>query len=490
MNKKIKTIVGIATMTAFLTIFAACNLQSCLLSSCALSDAKPSKPFKLVVKMHETDCFSCLQGDAVLKDLIEVADAEIVFNGLNEKSIEKFLETNSLSYIKEVENIKIVSDVNKYEKLNKTPTVSEGFLYDNHDSEFFRFQFRMDGRTMKQLQNIYQEGKTLMETGEAVVLQTEYNNSGIGFLIQENCYVLLNRPLNLCQFFDKKGRLIREISGDSIDCRDIFPEMVSLDSKMVSGLEQIGGLHVSIIDVFVYGREVWVGCQVPFVNNEGNKMIHHSYYEVLSYSLFDQNQKYELVFDGRKDDVSAISFDIREDGCVDALIFRAMEKDTARCYERARCQWDNGKLALIDEWRIDYPSFIHQDFLLYSPSLQDGLLNVSFTDYLMDIDDKTIFTLPFHCNAYVEDNGGFDMRLNMDANLIDWAYDGVMLGVIYRDVKENKYYYLSRTIGEKDFSRVDLPVFEVPIISYSLQTPRLVRCIDQHFCIHSLVMNR
>ena len=60
MNKKIKTIVGIATMTAFLTIFAACKN---LLSSCAMSDAKPSKPFKLVVKMHETDCFSCLQGD-------------------------------------------------------------------------------------------------------------------------------------------------------------------------------------------------------------------------------------------------------------------------------------------------------------------------------------------------------------------------------------------------------------------------------------------
>ena len=476
--------------TKFFVTFVTVFLQSCLMSSCALSEAKPSKPFKLVVKMHETDCFSCLQGDALLKDIVEVADAEIVFNGLNERSIEKFLETNSLNYLNEMENIKIISDINEYEKLNITPTVSEGFLYDNHGSEFFRFQFRMDGRTMKQLQNICQEGKALMETGDAVVLQTEYNNEGMSFLMQENYYVLLNRPLNLCQFFDRKGRLVREISGDLIDCRDIFPEMVSLDSKVESEPNQIGGLRASIINVFVHGKEVWVGCQVPFVINEGKKVVHHSYYEVLSYSLFEQNQDYELVFDGRMDDVSAISFDRRADGGVDALIFRGMEKDTLRCYERARCQWDNGKLALIDRWLIDYPSFVRQDFLLYSPLLQDGLLNVSFTDFLMDIDDKTIFTFPFHCNAYVVDNGGFDMRLNMDANLIDWAYDGVLLGVIYRDVKENKFYYLSRTIGEEDFSRVDLPVFGVPIISFSLQTPRLVRCIDQHFCIHSLVMNR
>ena len=102
------------------------------------------KPYLLKVKMKETDCFRCVQGQITMRDLSEVADVEIVFNGLNEKTINQFLKTNALEYVKGNDDFKIVSDKEEYARLNTIPSVSEGHLLDRKGNEIMVFQFRLD----------------------------------------------------------------------------------------------------------------------------------------------------------------------------------------------------------------------------------------------------------------------------------------------------------------------------------------------------------
>lgn len=164
------------------------------------------KPYLLQVKMKETDCFRCVSGQITMRDLSEVANVEIVFNGLNEKTIEQFLKTNALEYVKGNEGFKIVSDKEKYAKLNTIPTVSEGHLMDKKGNEIMVFQFRLDKPTQDRLSAIKTKGEALMQK-EPTTLQTDYNNDGIKFSTQGNYYVLTNSPMNLCQIFNTDGKI-------------------------------------------------------------------------------------------------------------------------------------------------------------------------------------------------------------------------------------------------------------------------------------------
>jgi len=98
-NKKLKFAVGkpnYSTMKRHLILFAAIAMMALA----SYGQQETEKPYLLQVKMKETDCFRCVSGQITMRDLSEVANVEIVFNGLNEKTIEQFLKTNALEYVK------------------------------------------------------------------------------------------------------------------------------------------------------------------------------------------------------------------------------------------------------------------------------------------------------------------------------------------------------------------------------------------------------
>ncbi|MBR2771371.1 MAG: hypothetical protein IKD78_05080, partial [Bacteroidales bacterium] len=194
--------------------------------------AKTEKPYLLKVKMKETDCFRCVSGQITMRDLSDVADVEIVFNGLNDNTIDRFLQTNALEYAKQEEGFKIISDQEEYAKLNTIPSVSEGHLFDSKGNEIMVFQFRLDKPTMSRLNAIQRKGHALMQT-EPIALETDYNNTGIDFSVQGDFYVLTNKPMNLCQVFNSNGALVREINGNLVDPADVFPELKALDTANV-----------------------------------------------------------------------------------------------------------------------------------------------------------------------------------------------------------------------------------------------------------------
>ena len=459
-----------------------------ILSSCSEKETKVEKSFVLLVKVHETDCFSCLQGYYFLNELSEIAETKIVFNGLNEVSIKGFFDANSLNYLLETKDVEIISDENLYEKLNHTATVSEGFLYDKRGEEIFHFQFRMNTDEMKQLESICLKGKTMLEKNELLTLQTNYNNDGVAFYVQGGNYILLNRPLNNCQIFDSKGLLIREIEGRMIDSRQIFPELNEYASDIMGSLETQGQLSASIKDVFLVRNSIWIGCQIPYPVISGNRIEHYSYYMVLSYKLVSQDQSFEVIFDGKTNCVSTISFDQGREGCINALIYRVDGDDHTKNYSYARFKMKDGEMTNVEERVVGYPMFNRNKYLWHAPTLKDGLFNVAFTEYLVDVESDTIFKLPFCYNAEVEDNGGFDMRLSMDASLVDWSYDGTTLGVVYHDKIDDIFYYLLWARGMNDFTKSELPSYDVPVIGYRLQTPQVIRCLDKYYGVHSIVM--
>lgn len=457
--------------------------------------AKTEKPYLLKVKMRETDCFRCVSGQITMRDLSEVADVEIVFNGLNEKTIEQFLKTNALEYVKGNDDFKIVSDKEEYAKLNTIPTVSEGHLIDKKGKEIMVFQFRLDNATQDRLKAIKTKGKALMQT-EPIALQTDYNNSGIDFSVQDNHFVLCNRPMNLCQIFNSSGKLVREIDGNFVDPSNVFPELKELDSTIINSIKAYGFYRSSLEDVFINGNEIWASFTVSCPTIEDGQVSLRSPYQVLSYPLNDSTQRFKVLFDARQHHITSMVFGHLNDGNAlpflhnTCAILQKYNQEGQNTYHQAKCEVQDSTLALIDERPVSYPEFERQELLWYKPKLKDGLLNLGFTEYLVDIQKDTIFNLPFKYNANVVDNGGFNIQMTTDAHLVDWAFDGETLGLIYDDIVNNqrsKRHYLVWRKGQKDFTdtEITLPKKELvgiqlvlPDVAYYLTTDNRVRAME------------
>lgn len=478
-------------MKKHLILFAAFSMM--FLTSFGQETTKTEKPYLLKVKMKETDCFRCVQGQITMRDLSDVADVEIVFNGLNEKTINQFLKTNALEYVKGNDDFKIISDKEEYAKLNTIPSVSEGHLIDRKGKEIMVFQFRLDKPTQDRLNAIKTKGKALMQK-EPITLQTDYNNSGIDFSVQGNQFVLCNRPMNLCQVFNSRGELVREIDGNFVDPSDVFPELKELDSMMMKSLKNSGFYSSTIEDAFINWNEIWVGYSVSCPRVEDGSVYLPSYYQLLSYPLSDMTQNFKVIFDTRPYDVTTMDFDHLDEGTMTFLhntytVLQKYNQEERFIYHQAKCEVHNDTLALKDEHPVSYPEF-EQQMLWYKPKLKDGLLNLAFTEYLVDIQTDTVFNLPFRYNTKIEDYGGFNVKMTQDARLVDWAFDGEMLGVIYYDLGEDnkmeKCHYLVWQKGQTAFTdkEITLPDGAVgnlklvlPDVAYYLTTDNRVGMI-------------
>ena len=458
--------------------------------------AKTEKPYLLKVKMKETDCFRCVQGQITMRDLSEVADVEIVFNGLNEKTIEQFLKTNALEYVKGNDDFKIVSDKEEYAKLNTIPTVSEGHLIGKKGKEIMVFQFRLDNATMNRLNAIKTKGKALMQK-EPITLQTDYNNNGIAFSVQGNHYVLCNRPMNLCQIFNSSGKLVREIDGNFVDPSNVFPELKELDSTIINSIKAYGFYRSSLEDVFINGNEIWASFTVSYPTYEDEKVSLHSPYQVLSYSLNDSTQHFKVLFDSRQSQITTMVFDHINYGNILPFIhnthavLQKYNQEGQSIYNQAICEVRNDSLVLKDERPVSYPKFEQQELLWYKPKLKDGMLNLLFTEYLVDIQTDTIFNLPFRYNTKVIDNGGFNIKSIFDALLIDWDFDGETLGVIYDDIvdeQRSKRHYLVWRKGQKDFTDTEITLSEKELVGMQLVLPDVAYYLTTDNRVRAMVL--
>ena len=99
---------------------------------CQKIGPKAEKPYFLQIKMKETDCMKCINGQLLLKDFADVAEVELVFNGLSDNEINRFLEVNSMEYLKNTAGCNFVSDKNTFNDINSNHLFAEGYLYDRH----------------------------------------------------------------------------------------------------------------------------------------------------------------------------------------------------------------------------------------------------------------------------------------------------------------------------------------------------------------------
>lgn len=440
-----KQIVIVLTMLLLLIVVVCCSNNS-------LSSA-PDKPFKLKVKIKESDCFRCMQGQIIMRDLSDIADVEIVFNGLNDKVINRFLQANALEYVKRVEGYKIVSDKEEYNRLNTIPSVSEGHLYAMNGDEIMTFQFRVDNITMKQLNAILRKGHVLLQK-VPITLKTDYDNDKIDFSVQGDFFVLNNYPMNLCQVFNSKGEMIREIDGNLVEPSDVFSELKKMDATILRSLKDNGLCRSYIESSFIIENEIWIGFMVscPTIV-EGNVRL-NTYYQLLSYSLFDSSKQYDVIYDGRPNNIVTMAFDNSSDNEL-FVVIQQCDEDNQFIYNQARCEKQDGFLALKDKHPIHYPDFEKKGSLSYRPVFKDGLLNLEFTEYLVDILSDTVFCLPIQHNEVIVDDRGGDIKVTKNTQLIDWCFDGKTLGVVYYDIVEGdikQCHHLSWQKGQNGFS--------------------------------------
>lgn len=465
---------------------------SLMVSSCGTKQTfRQEKPYLLKVKMKETDCFRCVSGQITMRDLSEVADVEIFFNGLNDNNINRFLEINALEYTKTTEGFRIVSDKEEYSKLNTIPTVSEGHLYDRKGNEILVFQFRLDKTTMSRINLIQSKGRAMMQQ-EPVALKTEFDNDGIDFSIQNGFFVLTNEPMNLCQIFNSAGELVREINGNLVDPSDVFPELKELDTQRLKSINDNGHYNSSIEEAFIIGDEIWVGFNVSCPVLEDRKVILYSHYQLLSYNLYDSTQDFNVIYDGKLHDAIALVPWLSHEGESYAIIER-YEGNVLFTYTQAKCQVKDGMLVMENEHPVNYPDFAHQKLLWCRPVLKDGLLNFGSTEYLVDIQNDTVFSLPFRCNIRIEDNGGFDIKISQDAQMTDFAFDGETLGVVYFDIvegKKDKCHHLTWRKGQKKFADNEIMLPKEEIISVKLSLPDVVHYLTKDNKVGTIVIER
>ncbi|MBR1513353.1 MAG: hypothetical protein IJ622_03575 [Bacteroidales bacterium] len=455
--------------------------------------SQTEKPYLLKVKMKETDCFRCVQGQITMRDLAAVADVEIVFNGLNDRTIEQFLKTNALEYVKGNEDFKIVSDKEEYAHLNTIPSVSEGHLFNKNGNEILVFQFRLDNATQNRLSAIKRKGKALMQK-EPITLQTDYNNDGIDFSVQGKHFVLCNRPMNLCQIFNSNGKLVREIDGNSVDPSDVFPELKEMDSTILKSIKGYGYYRSSIEDVFINGNEIWANFTVSYPTYEDEKVSLCSPFQVLSYSLNDSTQHFKVLFDSRQNQITTMVFNYINYGNVLPFLHDVLQKynqEGQSIYNQAICEVRNDSLILKDERPVSYPKFEQQQLLWYKPKLKDGLLNLLFTEYLVDIQTDTAINLPFRYNTKVVDNGGFDIKSTFDALLVDWAFDGETLGVIYNDFvdgQRSKSHYLVWQKVQKGFTEKEFSLPDAELVALQLVLPDVINYLTTDNKVGTMVL--
>lgn len=437
------------------------------------------KPYLLKIKMKETECLKCMNAHLMLNDFTDIAKMEVVFNGMSEKEINRFLEINSLDYLKEIADCDIISDKKVFADLNSNMIYSECYLLNRQGEQLAHFNFRTNDSTIKHLETLIRIGKSMMQEDKKIKLDTEYNNSLKTFSHRDGKLLLLNSSMNLVQIFDMNGRLLCEVDGTNINSLDIFEEMQPIDSTQVSVVNYLknNGMLQSIPEnAYINGETIWVGYNVPYLEMGGPQFRLRSYYELLSFDTRDNNKNFRVICDGRKDNIQKIIFD-NEDSNISAVKVSYDKKNSTSLLSFDSYILSNDTLSMTYSKSINYPEFERQNNYAYEPKLKCGLLNLQGTDFLYDIKTDSVINLPFNCNLKVIHQGDYNFEVESDAFLLDWYSDGYEIGIIFKDIKVGKWYHKLLSMNGEVIDSRELSPSEYDIKNYYMTSPRTALCI-------------
>lgn len=459
------------------------------LFSCHNAEKKSEKPYLLQIKVKETDCLKCMNAYLLLKDFADVSEIKVVFNGLGEKEINRFLDINSLSYLKEFPDCNIVSDKNLYAEMSSNNAFSEAYLY-NHQGELLEhFNFRISEQTMNHLKTMIKCGKYMMQESETVKLDTEYKNSSVTFSSRDDKFLLSNPPMNLVQLFDRNGHLLYEVDGANLDPADIFKEMQVTDSAQMTAMNYLknnGMLQIMLANAFVDDEVIFVGYDVPYVGRDGTQFRLQSYYELLSYDTEDSSHSFKIICNGKEEKVSELIFDNEDDGI--SAIKVGYDENTATSFlSFEEYSLSDEALSVVRSKEINYPEFERQENYSYTPKLKCGLLNLQGTDFLYDVKSDSVINLPFHCNVKVNRQGDYNIQVTNDAFLFDWYSDGNEIGIIYKDKASGKLFHNLMSMKGEILDSIELPTEESDIKYYYMTSPKTALCLTNENMVRKCV---
>ena len=454
------------------------------------------KPYLVKLKINESDCLRCMNGLSFIEELSEVADVELVFNGLKDKDIERFIQANGLENTLKEGNCFVVSDKNVYNNLWSI-SLSEGHVFDKKGNELLAFSFRVDDKMRKRIRSIIENGRAIMQNCCPIRLKTEYGFSSGNLYVKDGYCLLFNGNLNLCQVFDEKGILIREIDGGEIDPLAVFPEMKTIGEKNLDNLKHNGLLICRMQKVSLVGDEIWVKFETPYAElSDQGSIILIPFSCIISFPMRADSTEPKVIF--RWDDkTSLFEYDISSDG-IDGSFDGAIQifmDDRSFQLEKVVFLKRHMQLEINRRSSLCYPVFNKEKYIAYLMYIKDGLFNLRGTDFLYYLENDTVINMPVKHNLKVVGDKLESSTIKQDIVVRDWAFDGANLGMVYRDLTNGNDYYslLSEESNEFVTTQIKMtdemgPIYMTnPFLIYYVENNDglILRRIMPHFNIKS-----
>ena len=404
------------------------------------------------VKINENDCFRCFGGNQILQQLSEVSKVELVFNGLEDNSIQRFLKVNEITL---KNGINIVNDTSVYKLLN-TCTLTEAHVCGSKGEVYITFPFKFGPNIDDVISEMQLLNEGLYFEQHPNKIDIEYKTGMIKLLLEKNHIVVLNCTMNICEVFDKKGSKLFQIDASNLDPVSFFPEMSELES-VTNYLKSSGVFSCRIEKAICNEEEILFLVSVPYVEMHNDSIIQEVFPCIVSYILDDENNNPKVLYSSRKiiiEDIivpsSKSQFDLQ---CIGVEVGQDYETID---YFIHSMKLNDGSLQIVESKRIDYPSFDRMKSFNHEPKIKDGLFALGYTDYLYDLERDTFYTLPMKCNLSMEGQSMTNLMIKSNGHVVDWSFDGKDLSIIYYDEinRECKCLYLKK--GTKDFSIIPL----------------------------------
>lgn len=395
------------------------------------------KPFVVKVAINEMDCFRCYGGTHILQQLSEVSRIELVFKDMGEKEIKRFLDVNGLKEKNNDLKFDIISNSSLYDSLNNFG-ITEAHVYSDEGIELYDLPLASK-KIERKIAEIKAIGFDLMQENHPK-LELKYDSDFYDLSVSNAYYLITNSTMNCCEVFDKKGNSLYTIDALQIDPMEIFQEMKK-NEKYANYLKRTGAFSCRIESAQMMGEEVWLNVMVPYIEVRNDSIIHIYKYCQISYSANGGGaMSHQVLCDSQ--DIPIYSIGAARNGENYFGISMSADEEKRFEYKCHVMQRTIGKMKIVNTKEIWLPDFNRIPNFAYLPKVKDGLLALNYTDFLLDLEHDTIYSLPIHSNPKITGSisSGFDV--STDGQVKDWTCDGETLAIVYHDAKLMQYRYL------------------------------------------------
>lgn len=404
-------------------------------------------PLLTRLKINETDCFRCFGGNYIIEKLATITDIELVFNGLEEATLNRFLQVNN---IPQDLVTSIINDTSTYNSLN-TYSLTEAHVCDRQGNEYLCFPFKEGPSIDEVISEINVLSDALSFENNPLKLDLSYNSSYQELCVDENYILVLYHSMNLCDVFDKSGTKVYQIDAMQIDPSDVFPEMKSM-KPVTSYLKDMGMFSCRLEKTICNGKEVLALVNVPYVEMQNDSISQNIVPCIFSFFDNGEGWKSTVLYNDKEIwladfttsidnfglEIHAVGFDYKTEGCVNHTMYYMTLNE--------------GKLHVTNSKQIVYPTFERIPTFGYKEKVKDGLFSLGYTDYLYNFATDSVYKLPIQCNPKMEGSNIANMTLNSNGHVVDWAFDGTDLSIVYFDENNKECQLLQLTQWSKDFT--------------------------------------